>query len=139
MATTLTIVGLGGSVAEISRSRAALHVALEGAASAGAETELLDLHELELPMYNPDNDEPTPSAARLINGFRLSEPACGAVQFANGCHRLRPLGSIKAPYCVVCCGYGGRGDRLHVRGGRDCESSSRRSTAKARGDPVTSL
>ena len=66
MATSLTIVGLGGSVAQISRSRAALQVALEGAASAGATTELLDLRELELPMYNPDNDEPSPGAARLI-------------------------------------------------------------------------
>jgi NADPH-dependent FMN reductase len=60
MATSLTIVGLGGSVAQISRSRAALQVALEGAASAGATTELLDLRELELPMYNPDDDEPSP-------------------------------------------------------------------------------
>src|ERR1700675_3553622 len=55
---TLTIVGLGGSLARISRSRAALLTALEGAASAGAETHLLDLRELDLPMYNPDHDEP---------------------------------------------------------------------------------
>jgi NADPH-dependent FMN reductase len=66
MATSLTIVGLGGSVAQISRSRAALQVALEGAASAGATTELLDLRELELPMHNPDDDGPSPAAARLI-------------------------------------------------------------------------
>ena len=66
MANRLTIVGLGGSLAQISRSRAALRVALDGAANAGAETELLDLHELELPIYNPDDDEPTPAAARLI-------------------------------------------------------------------------
>jgi NAD(P)H-dependent FMN reductase len=44
MANRLTIVGLGGSLAQISRSRAALQVALDGAANAGAETELLDLH-----------------------------------------------------------------------------------------------
>lgn len=66
MVKALTIVGLGGSLAETSRSRAAVQVALEGAASAGAETKLLDLHELELPMYNPDDDEPTAEAARLI-------------------------------------------------------------------------
>jgi azobenzene reductase len=48
MSRTLTIVGLGGSLARRSRSRAALEVALEGAASAGAETSLLDLRELEL-------------------------------------------------------------------------------------------
>ena len=43
MTTTLTIVGLGGSMARVSRSRAALQVALQGAAEAGARTELLDL------------------------------------------------------------------------------------------------
>jgi NAD(P)H-dependent FMN reductase len=43
MATTLTVVGLGGSIARVSRSRAALQVALAGAAAAGAETKLLDL------------------------------------------------------------------------------------------------
>jgi FMN reductase len=63
---TLTIVGLGGSLAGRSRSRAALGVALEGAASAGAETLLLDLHELKLPMYEPDDHEPTPAASNLI-------------------------------------------------------------------------
>ena len=36
------IVGLGGSLREPSRSRAALEVALDGAARAGATVELLD-------------------------------------------------------------------------------------------------
>ena len=66
MAGTLKIVGLGGSLAEVSRSRAALRVALEGAAEAGAETTLLDLRELDLPMYNPDHGQPTAAAERLI-------------------------------------------------------------------------
>jgi hypothetical protein len=43
MATTLTIVGLGGSLARISRSRSAFEVALAGAGSAGADTQLLDV------------------------------------------------------------------------------------------------
>ena len=55
----MTIVGLGGSLASVSRSRAALQIALEGAASAGADTQLLDIRQLDLPMYNPDNDDPT--------------------------------------------------------------------------------
>ena len=46
----LKIVGLGGSLARSSTSRAALQQALEGA-EAGAETRLLDLRELDLPMY----------------------------------------------------------------------------------------
>src|SRR5262245_31567420 len=67
MAEPLTIVGLGGSLAEVSRSRAALQVALDGAAGAGGHTMLLDLRELALPMYNPDDEsEPPESAVRLI-------------------------------------------------------------------------
>jgi FMN reductase len=61
-----TIVGLGGSLARESKSRAALQRALEGAAAAGAETRLLDLRELDLPMYNPDSDESTDAAADVI-------------------------------------------------------------------------
>jgi hypothetical protein len=41
MSEQLTIVGLGGSVAHTSRSLAALKVALDGAAEAGAATTLL--------------------------------------------------------------------------------------------------
>jgi FMN reductase len=63
----LTIVGLGGSLAEVSRSRAALGVALQGAENAGARTELLDLRELGLPMFDPDHEEPvTEAASRLV-------------------------------------------------------------------------
>ncbi len=65
MSTDLLIVGLGGSLARLSRSRAALEVALQGAASAGADIELLDLRELRLPMYDPDDEEPTPAVLRL--------------------------------------------------------------------------
>ncbi len=64
---TLTIVGLGGSLASNSKSRAALQTALEGAARAGAATRLLDIRRLDLPMYNPDDDdEPSEAAASLI-------------------------------------------------------------------------
>jgi FMN reductase len=66
MAGGLTIVGLGGSLGRISHSRAALQAALTGAQAAGATTEFLDLRELDLPMYNPDSNEPTEAAARLI-------------------------------------------------------------------------
>jgi FMN reductase len=66
MPRTLRIVGLGGSIARVSRSRAALQVALEGASSAGAETELLDLRRLDLPMFNPENTQPTHAATELI-------------------------------------------------------------------------
>jgi NAD(P)H-dependent FMN reductase len=107
MANRLTIVGLGGSLAQISRSRAALQVALDGAANAGAETELLDLHELELPIYNSDNDEPTPAAARLIescyaaDGMLWSSPVYqGTISgaFKNALDWLHVLGGRKPPF-----------------------------------------
>ena len=62
----LRIVGLGGSLAKVSKSRAALGKALAGAEAARAETELLDLRELDLPMYNPDENEPGEAATRVI-------------------------------------------------------------------------
>lgn len=49
----LKVVGLGGSLAQHSTSLAALRIALEGAAEAGATIELLDIKELSLPMYDP--------------------------------------------------------------------------------------
>lgn len=48
------LVGLGGTLREKSRTRAALQTALHIADTRGARTELLDLRELDLPMYVPD-------------------------------------------------------------------------------------
>jgi FMN reductase len=66
LAQPLLIVGLGGSLAATSRSRAALRVALAGAEGADAETTLLDLRELDLPMYNPEIRDPPASGAQLL-------------------------------------------------------------------------
>jgi FMN reductase len=60
-------------MAKVSRSRAAVVSALEGAASAGAETELLSIRELDLPMYNPDDDAPNEAAARLIESCHAAD------------------------------------------------------------------
>jgi FMN reductase len=103
----LKIVGLGGSLAKASRSRAALQLALEGAASAGAETSLLDLRELELPMYDPDDDAPTPAAERLIescysaDGMLWSSPMYqGTISgaFKNALDWLHVLGARQPPF-----------------------------------------
>lgn len=103
----LTIVGLGGSLARESKSRAALQRALEGAAAAGAETRLLDLRELDLPLYNPDADEPTEAAAELIqscylaNGLIWSSPLYqGTISGAlkNALDWLHVLGKRDPPY-----------------------------------------
>ena len=103
----LTIVGLGGSLARVSKSRAALQTALEGAANAGAETQLLDIRELALPMYNPDDAEPTDDAARLIEscysaaGMLWSSPMYqGTISGAlkNALDWLHVLGKRDPPY-----------------------------------------
>ena len=99
------IVGLGGSLARSSTSRAALQRALEGAA-AGAETHLLDLRELDLSMYDPD-DEPGEAAAELIescyaaDGLIWSSPLYqGTISGAlkNALDWLHVLGRRDPPY-----------------------------------------
>jgi FMN reductase len=101
------IVGLGGSLARVSRSRAALQCALAGAEAAGAETRLLDLRRLALPLYNPDHDEPTDSASELIeacyaaDGLVWSSPMYqGTISgsFKNALDWLHLLGRREPPY-----------------------------------------
>lgn len=48
-----TIVALGGSMRQRSFTRAALQSALAVASAHGAQTELLDVRALALPMYQP--------------------------------------------------------------------------------------
>ncbi|MFC1466683.1 MAG: NADPH-dependent FMN reductase [Candidatus Brachytrichaceae bacterium NZ_4S206] len=73
---TMIIVGLGGTLRERSYSRAALREALRIAAEHGAHTEILDLRELNLPMFVPDygiEDYPAEhraAIARLVEGCR---------------------------------------------------------------------
>ena len=107
MKNRLTIVGLGGSMAKVSRSRAALVSALEGAASAGADTELLDIRALDLPMYNPDDHQSTEAATRLIescyasDGMLWSSPMYqGTISgaFKNALDWLHVLGTRDPPY-----------------------------------------
>jgi FMN reductase len=104
----LKIVGLGGSLAQISKSRAALEVALAGAAAEGAEATLLDLRELDLPMYEPQFEtSPPPEAQRLLeacyraDGMIWSSPMYqGSISgaFKNALDWLHPLGRRDPPY-----------------------------------------
>ena len=108
MAESLSIVGLGGSLARTSRSLAALRVALDGASEAGARTTLLDLRELDLPLYNPDDErEPPPAASTLIetcyaaDGMIWSSPMYqGTISgaFKNALDWLHALGSREPPF-----------------------------------------
>ena len=59
-------------MAKVSSSRAALRIALLGAEEAGAETELLDLRELDLPMFNPDA-EPTAPTLAMVDALQAAD------------------------------------------------------------------
>jgi FMN reductase len=104
----LTIVGLGGSLARTSRSLASLKVALEGAAEAGAATKLLNLRELDLPMFNPDDEREPPAAVSTLievcydaDGMLWSSPMYqGTISgaFKNALDWLHVLGSREPPF-----------------------------------------
>ena len=63
----LKVVGVGGTLREGSTSLGALRRALGAAKEAGAETELLDLRELRLPMYEPGR--PLEDYGENVRGF----------------------------------------------------------------------
>ncbi len=104
----LKIVGLGGSLRAASRSRAALELALDGAAGAGAEVELLDLRLLGLPIFSPDQEADPPAVVRNLidtcyraDGMLWSSPMYnGSVSgsFKNAIDWLHLLGSREPPY-----------------------------------------
>jgi len=81
MAKEIKVVGLGGSLAQQSSSLAALKIALEGAEEAGAQTILLDVRELNLPMYTPDAVDVSDSVRQM----------CDAVGNADGLLWSSPL------------------------------------------------
>jgi len=104
---TVRIVALGGSLSPQSTSLAAVRVALEGASQAGAEVELLDVRQLDLPMYAPNNPN-VPDAARALcdsvytsHGMLWSSPLYhGTISgsFKNALDWLQLLGDRQPPY-----------------------------------------
>ncbi|MEV6653818.1 NAD(P)H-dependent oxidoreductase [Streptomyces sp. NPDC051219] len=64
MAHPVLVVGMGGSLRTPSTSLAALRVAIEGAAAAGADTEVIALSRLDLPFYAAEHG--APPAARFL-------------------------------------------------------------------------
>ncbi|HXY07629.1 MAG TPA: NADPH-dependent FMN reductase [Terriglobales bacterium] len=80
----LTIVGLGGSLALRSSSLAALRIALEGAAEAGAATELLDIRQLSLPMYDPADENPPDSVRRMCDRIHAADGLIWSSPMYNG-------------------------------------------------------
>lgn len=103
----LLIVGLGGSMAQNSTSLAALKVALRGAADSGADTELLDIRELDLPMYAPGYDTLPERVDRMnelvckAHGMIWSSPLYhGTISgsLKNALDWLNPLKAMDPPY-----------------------------------------
>jgi FMN reductase len=68
----LRVVGIGGTLREGSTGLGALRRALAAAKEAGADTELLDLRELNLPMYEPGRtlQESGPEAEQFVEALR---------------------------------------------------------------------
>lgn len=104
--TTITIIGLGGSLKPGSASVQALSAALRGAEEAGAVIELLELHALDLPMFVPDS-EPTPQVRRFVEatasaaGMIWSSPVYhGSMSgaFKNALDWLELLSKHEPPY-----------------------------------------
>jgi FMN reductase len=85
---TIHILGLSGSLAERSTTRAAVATALSGARTktdVDVTTELLSVRELALPLYDPDQHgpgKPVPKGARRL---------CDAVENADGLIWASPL------------------------------------------------
>ncbi|WP_327050625.1 NADPH-dependent FMN reductase [Halomicrococcus gelatinilyticus] len=67
-----TVVALCGSMRDESKTRAALEHALDAAAEAGAGTELLDVREYDLPVFDPDAETP-PAAEELKRTIREAD------------------------------------------------------------------
>jgi FMN reductase len=77
---TVRILGLGCGLRAGSRSLVALHEALAFAEAQGAETRLLDLNVVDLPLYRPDNATPAaygaaaaPAIEEFLAGMRWAD------------------------------------------------------------------
>jgi FMN reductase len=106
MAMPVRIVGLGGSLRAHSTSRSALQEALQGAADSGAETELLWLRDLGLPLYTAEHAPPAAAerfaeTAYECDGMIWSSPTYqGSVSgaFKNALDWLILLAERTPPY-----------------------------------------
>jgi len=103
----LSVVGIGGSLARVSSSLAALRIAVEGAADGDVETRVLDLRALTLPMFDPDLTEvPAPVAAfcdtvYAAHGLVWSSPLYNGTisgAFKNALDWLHVLGDRTPPF-----------------------------------------
>jgi FMN reductase len=79
------IVGIGGTARCNSSSERALRLAVGIAEVSGAETLLLPVHELCLPVFDPERSEPTPQAERLIEALKRADGIIISSPSYHGC------------------------------------------------------
>jgi FMN reductase len=90
MARPVRVVGLGGSLRAESTSRTALGVALDGAAASGADTELICVRDLNLPLYTAEH---APRMAAL--GLADAVYDCDALIWSTPTYHGSVSGSFK--------------------------------------------
>ena len=90
MAGPVRVVGLGGSLRAASTSRAALQAALEGAAGSGADTALIWVRDLDLPLYSAERAIPAAAAQ-----FAEAAYGCDAMIWSSPTYHGSVSGSFK--------------------------------------------
>jgi FMN reductase len=90
MARPVRVVGLGGSLRAESTSRTALQVALDGAAGSGADTELIWVRDLGLPLYTAELAPPL-AALRFADAVH----DCDALIWSSPTYHGSVSGSFK--------------------------------------------
>jgi FMN reductase len=80
------VVGIGGTLRDGSKGLRALEEALQAAEEVGARTELLDLRELDLPMYEPGKplEEYGASVERLMEAMRSADALVWSIAAYHG-------------------------------------------------------
>jgi len=69
----LRVIAISGSLREGSYTRMALKIALQGARELGAETEILNLLDYQLPFSDGNKDSDHPGVLRLRNDIRSAQ------------------------------------------------------------------
>ena len=120
----IKIVGIGGSLAASSNSLAALKIALAGAAENGAETTVLDVGKLNLPIYAPGDNAANEAVREFCDrvaaadGLVLSSPLYHGTMsgsLKNALDWLELLSRNKPPYLtdkvvgLICAAGGAQG------------------------------
>jgi FMN reductase len=77
------VLGIGGSLRDGSQSERALHIALQGAADAGATTHAITGSELVMPFYDLATDDRPERAVRFIEAIREAD---GIIVVSPGYH-----------------------------------------------------